>query len=62
MSKISEAIQEMRAFAEREKLRPATFAQRAGLHKNSLRYFNSDVWEPKLSTLLALEGVMDDDG
>ena len=62
MSKIEQAIKEIRAFAEKEGLHNATFAQLAGLHKNSLRHFGSDAWNPKVSTLLSLERVMDDDG
>ena len=60
MSTTEDTIAEIRAFKKRMHLHNATFAQKAGLHKNSLRHLDSPAWNPKVSTVIALEGVMDD--
>lgn len=58
MSSQADIIMRVREFATNNRIRPARLAKMADLHPNTLRDIQSDEWNPRLTTLLALEGAI----
>lgn len=59
---VRDTIDRIRAYAQKNGLRKATLAKRAGLHPNALRDLDSPDWKPRLDTIEKLEKVLAEAG
>lgn len=59
---ITDSIERIRAYIRRPDVRKKAFAEKAGLHFNTLQGVESDSWNPTAATIRALEEHIPDEG